>query len=68
MMVESLPAPNAPIPVRSRNPWAVAAALRQALRRAGKDRTEIDRRVTEALATDDPERLRELCSPWVRFQ
>jgi hypothetical protein len=68
MMVEALPAPNLPIPVHSRNPWAVAAALRQAMRRAGKDRREIDRCVAEALATDDPERLRELCRPWVRFQ
>jgi hypothetical protein len=68
--------PNEPVPqfpdlkvtVRSRNRWAVAAAIRQAMRRAGKDRREIDRFVAEALATDSPDRLRDVCRRWVRLQ
>jgi len=69
MMVESLPHyPDLQVAVRSHNRWAVAAAIRQAMRRAGKERAEIDRFVSEALATENPERLREVCRRWVRFQ
>ncbi len=68
-MVESMPVyPDVEVAVRSHNRWAVAAAIRQAMRRAGKDRREIDRFVTEALATEDAERLREVCQRWVRFR
>jgi len=68
-MVEALPQfPDVQVAVRSRNRWAVAAAIRQALRRAGKDRRDIDRFLAEALATEDPEHLREVCRRWVRLQ
>jgi SOS response regulatory protein OraA/RecX len=68
-MVEALPVyPDIQVAVRSRNRWAVAAAIRQALRRAGKDRSEIDRFVAEAVAAEDPERLRAVCRRWVRLQ
>jgi hypothetical protein len=65
------PAPQFPdlhVTVRSRNRWAVAAAIRQAMRRAGKDRREIDRFVTEALETENPDRLRDVCRRWVDLQ
>jgi len=69
MNAQASPAyPDVRVTVRSRNRWAVAAAVRQALRRAGKDRAEIDRFVSEAVATDDPERLRDVCRRWVSFQ
>ncbi|HSM14970.1 MAG TPA: hypothetical protein VLA66_12965 [Thermoanaerobaculia bacterium] len=64
----ALPAfPDVRVTVRSRNRWAVAAAVRQALRRAGKDRGEIDRFVAEAVSAETPERLREVCRRWVDF-
>jgi hypothetical protein len=59
--------PDVRVVLRSRNRWAVAAAVRQALRRAGKDSAEIDRFVREAVATEDPERLRDVCARWVRL-
>lgn len=68
-MVEAVPQfPDVRVAVRSRNRWAVAAAIRQALRRAGKDRSAIDRFLAEALAAEDPEHLREVCSRWVSLQ
>lgn len=60
--------PDVRVSVRSRNRWAVAAAVRQALRRAGKDQGEIDRFVGEAVAADSPDRLRDVCRRWVQLQ
>jgi 3-oxoacyl-[acyl-carrier-protein] synthase III len=60
--------PDVRVAVRSRNRWAVAAAVRQALRRAGKDRREIDRFVREAVTADTPDHLRDVCQRWVRLQ
>ncbi len=65
------PAPAYPevrVTVRSPNRWAVAAAVRQALRRAGTDRSDIDRFVREAMAADSPEHLQDVCRRWVRLQ
>ena len=65
-MIEASPLfPDVQVALRSRNRWAVAAAIRQALRRAGKDRREIDRFLSEALATEDSDGLREVCRRWV---
>jgi hypothetical protein len=60
--------PDLRVTVRSRNRWAVAAAVRQAMRRAGKDRAEIDRFVREAVATDSQEGLRDVCRRWVELK
>ena len=60
--------PDLRVTVRSRNRWAVAAAIRQAMRRAGKDRREVDRFVSEALSTESPDRLRDVCRRWVHLQ
>ncbi len=59
--------PDVRVAVRSGNRWAVAAELRQALRRAGKDRGAIDRMVGEIVASESPERLRDVCRRWVRL-
>ena len=48
--------------------WAVASAVRQALRRAGKDRREIDLFLAEVMATDDPQALQETCNRWVNLK
>ncbi len=64
--------PEVHVTLRTENRWAVASAIRQALRRAGTDRAEIDRFVNEAMAAlesgDDPRRFQEVCNRWVKFQ
>lgn len=57
--------PDVQVTLSSRNRWAVAAAIRIALRRAGKERAEIERFLAEALAEDDPRAFREACRRWV---
>jgi len=57
--------PDVQVTLRSRNRWAVAAAIRIALRRAGKERREIDRFLAEALAEEDPRAFRDTCRRWV---
>jgi hypothetical protein len=54
--------------LRTRNRWAGASAVRQALRRAGKDRREIELFLAEAMATDDPQALQETCNRWVNLK
>jgi 3-oxoacyl-[acyl-carrier-protein] synthase III len=56
------------VTVHSANRWAVAAAVRQALRRAGVDPAEIDRVVDAVVAAETPERVRDVCRRWVRVQ
>ena len=69
MAAQPLPVyPDVRVTVRSRNRWAVAAAVRQAMRRAGKNQDEIDRFVGEAVAADSPARLRDVCRRWVQLQ
>lgn len=64
--------PEVHVTLRTENRWAVASAVRQAMRRAGTDRAEIDRFESEAMAAisagEDPRRFRELCQRWVRLQ
>lgn len=57
--------PEVHVTLRTRNRWAVASAIRQALKKAGKDREEIDRFLTEALAFEDPQAFRAVCQRWV---
>jgi len=57
--------PEVQVTVRSRNRWAVASAIRLEMRRAGKDRREIDRVVAEVLAQEDPRAFQEACRRWV---
>jgi hypothetical protein len=63
--------PEVHVTLRTENRWAVASAVRQALRRAGKDRAEIDRFEAEAMAAmgaSDPELFQKVCQRWVRLQ
>jgi hypothetical protein len=53
--------------MRSENPLAWVSAVRSALRRAGADRTEIDRFSNEAWSAGDPGELASLCRRWVRL-
>lgn len=67
--------PEVHVTLRSDNRWAVASAIRQALRQAGKDRAEIERFNAEAMAAmaamdagDDPRVFRDVCRRWVQIQ
>ena len=60
--------PEVHVTLHSENRWAVASAIRQAMRRAGKDRAEIDRFVSEAMAvSDDPVKFHQVCRRWVEL-
>jgi hypothetical protein len=60
--------PEIRISLRSRNRYALVSAIRHGLRRAGKPPAEIDRFSQEALATQDPSGLEEICNRWVRLE
>jgi hypothetical protein len=60
--------PEIRVALRSRNRFALVSAIRQGLRRAGTPPAEIDRFSQEALSTQDPRVLVELCSRWVRLE
>lgn len=57
--------PQLRVSLRTRNPLALVSATRLALRRAGTDRTEIERFTRDALTSADP---RGLCREWVRLE
>lgn len=57
--------PEVHVSLRSRNRFAVASAVRQALRRAGKERSDIERFTREALAAPDAQLCFEICRRWV---
>ena len=59
--------PEIQICLRSRNRFALVSAVRHGLRRAGTPPAEIDRFSQEALSTQDPRGLVEICSRWVRL-
>lgn len=60
--------PEVRVSLRSRNRFALVSAIRQALRRAGTSRGEIDRFCSEALEAQDLRRFEELCSRWVKME
>jgi hypothetical protein len=60
--------PEIRISLRSRNRYALVSAIRLGLRRAGTPPAEIDRFSQEALSTQDPRGLEEICSRWVRLE
>ncbi len=56
--------PDLHVSLRTENPLALVSATRLALRRAGTDRTEIERFTRDALGSPDP---RTHCGRWVRL-
>jgi len=56
--------PDLQVSLRTENPLALVSATRLALRRAGKDRGEIERFTENALSSTDP---RGTCSRYVRL-
>jgi len=60
--------PEIRVSLRSRNRFALVSAIRHGLRRAGTPPAEIERFSQEALSTQDPRGVEEICSRWVRLE
>jgi hypothetical protein len=60
--------PRIQVHTASRNPLALVAAVRQALRRAHIASNEIERFTGEALGTTDPSSTRRICRRWVQVE
>ncbi|MDX1501548.1 MAG: hypothetical protein R3325_04230 [Thermoanaerobaculia bacterium] len=59
--------PEIEVRTRSKNPLALVAAIRFAMRQARVARSEIQRFSSEALKPgDDPRETRRVCKSWVR--
>ncbi len=56
--------PEIHVRLRSRNPYALISAVRLALRQAQVDEAEVFRFTEEALETEEPQRMREVCGNW----
>jgi len=56
--------PDLRISLRSRNPFALVSAVRQAMRHSGVDEVEILSFTEKALAANQPEHMRQVCSEW----
>lgn len=59
--------PDIRISLRSRNPFALVSAVRQALRQSGIDEGEILTFTETALEDNHPERMREICAQWAEI-
>lgn len=60
--------PSVRVILRTRNPFALVSAVRLALRRAGTHPDEIDRFSQEALASENPGGMAEICNRWVKVE
>lgn len=60
--------PDIHVTVRSSNPLALVAAVRQALRKAGVESSQIRSFSQQALANEDPGKIRQTCRAWVDTQ
>ena len=56
--------PEVRVRLHSRNPFAIVSAVRQGLRRCRVDDREIARFTEEALRSEEPDRMREVCTAW----
>ena len=60
--------PQIQVEVQSRNPLALVAAVREALRLAHVEPSEISEFSNEAFSTDSPKKVKEVCREWVRLE
>ena len=60
--------PDIRVRLRSNNPFALVSAVRLALRTSHFDPLEIHRFTEEALAEDEPQRMRQVCSDWAKVE
>lgn len=58
--------PEIEVSLKTQNRYALVSAIRQELRRAGRDGREIEHFSREALTADDHQAFREICARWVR--
>ena len=56
------------VEIESRNPLALVAAVREALRLAHVQRSEISEFSDEAFASDSPKDVTQVCKEWVRLE
>lgn len=56
--------PEIRVSLFSRNPFALVSAVRQGLRRFHVDSSEIERFTEEALAAEEPDRMKSVCAAW----
>ena len=60
--------PDLRIRLRSRNPFALVSAVRQALRQCHVDGSEIERFTEEALRAEEPDRMKDVCAAWAAIE
>ena len=60
--------PDIQVRLRSNNPFALISAVRLALRRSHVDPGEISRFTEEALRSEEPQRMRQICSDWAEVE
>ena len=60
--------PQIHVRLHSANPFALVSAVRLALRRSHVDAREIDRFTEEALTSEEPRRMRDVCSSWASVE
>lgn len=58
--------PDLHIRLHSSNPFALVSAVRLAMRRSRMDSEVIDRFTAEAMQTEEPSHIRQVCSDWAR--
>ena len=69
MAMASVPRyPKLFVEIESRNPLALVAAVREALRLAHVQRSEISEFSDEALSADSAKDVTEVCKEWVRLE
>ena len=60
--------PQLHVRLHSRNPFAMISAVRSAMRRSCFDGSEIDRFTEEALRTEEPQQIDQICKSWARVE
>ena len=60
--------PDIHVRLRSNNPFALVSAVRLALRSSDIDQREINRFTEEALESEEPQRMRRICSDWAEVK
>lgn len=69
MAMASLPRyPKICVEIESQNPLALVAAVREALRLAHVQRSEISRFSDEAFASESLREIKKVCRQWVRLE
>lgn len=60
--------PQIQVRLHSSNPFALVSAVRLALRKSDIDATEIRRFSAEAMETEEPGQMRDVCARWAEIE